>query len=102
METQIPKGHDQLKGANRPLPLARLLRPRDVAEILQVHPSTVYRLARRGAIKCVTIPPKTLRFEASDIEEFIKRCRNSKRPTGSPLTSAPTPAMISLIQPERR
>ncbi len=83
METQTPKDHDQLKGTNRSLSIARLLRPRDVAEILQVHPSTVYRLARRGAMKCVTIPPKTLRFQASDIEAFIKRCRDGHRRKGA-------------------
>lgn len=64
---------------HRPSPISRLLRPAEVAEILQVHQSGVYRMARRGVITSVVLPPKTLRFRQSDIEAFIGRCATKSR-----------------------
>lgn len=59
---------------HHPSPVQRLLRPAEVAEILQVHQSNVYRMARRGVLTSVVLPPKTLRFRQSDIESFIREC----------------------------
>jgi len=45
----------------------RLLTPKQVAELLQVHPKTVYGWARNGELPCLRIG-KVVRFRWSDIE----------------------------------
>ena len=66
------------KGGKKELPISRLLRPEEVAEILGVHRSTVHRLAARGQLPCVRIPPRTLRFIPDQVSTFINRCRQRK------------------------
>lgn len=69
---------DRRKNGRRSTPIPRLLRPAEVAEILQVHRSSVYRLHRRGLLPAVTIPPDTVRFRVEDLERFINRCRKRR------------------------
>ena len=66
------------KAGKRDVPIPRLLRPEEVAEILGVHRSTVHRLAARGQLPCVRIPPRTLRFIPDQVNAFINRCRGRK------------------------
>lgn len=59
-------------------PVQRLLRPQEVAEILQIHPSSVYRLAHRGELPSIVIPPRTLRFSLDELQTFMMRCRQGR------------------------
>ena len=56
----------------------RLLKVDDVAEILGMHPQTVYRMARQGKIPSVKIG-RSLRFDSEEIEEWIKGRKERKR-----------------------
>lgn len=49
-----------------------LLTPRQVAEILGVHPQTVARWAREGHLKCVLTPGRHRRFQQSDVDDFVR------------------------------
>ncbi|NKW34283.1 helix-turn-helix domain-containing protein [Rhodococcus hoagii] len=55
----------------------RLLRIRDVAEILATSTRTVGRLYRTGELPCVRVGPngKQVRFLRSDVEDYIRRRR---------------------------
>ncbi len=68
----------QSNDGRKQLPIPHLLRPEEVAEILGVHRSTVHRLAARGQLPCVRIPPRTLRFLPDQVSTFINRCRQRK------------------------
>jgi excisionase family DNA binding protein len=50
----------------------RLLTLREVADYLQVHPGTVYRLVKRGQL-CGLRVGRDLRFQIGKLEEFIAR-----------------------------
>ena len=75
MDLREPREKDD----RRLLPIPRLLRPSEVAKILSLHPSSIYRLARRGVLPSVLIPPDSVRFRPQDVEHFIGRCRRPSR-----------------------
>jgi hypothetical protein len=49
--------------------LATLLRAREVARILDVHPKRVYTLVGHIAVRCA---PRTLRWRPTDIHKWIE------------------------------
>jgi excisionase family DNA binding protein len=51
----------------------QLLRAEDVARILKVTPSAVFKWAKAGAIPCYRIHQKCLRFKREDIMAFIEK-----------------------------
>ncbi len=56
------------------MPPEPLLRPRDVARLLSIGTSTVYRLAEAGVLPTVKIPGTThVRFKAERVEELLKQ-----------------------------
>ena len=50
-----------------------LLTAEEVAEILKVTPSAVFKWAKRGAIESYRINDKCLRFKIRDVELFIEK-----------------------------
>ena len=50
----------------------RLLHTEEAAAIIQIHPKTLQRFAREGAVRGIHIG-KLWRFRASEIEEWILR-----------------------------
>jgi excisionase family DNA binding protein len=62
----------------------RLLTAREVAEVLGVHPQTVWNEAYRGNLRSVRIG-RLRKFDAEDVEAYIERGkRTDKLPPGSP------------------
>jgi excisionase family DNA binding protein len=61
--------------------IERLLRPREVAQILQLSQMQIYRLARKGELPSVQVG-KSVRFKPSLIANFIKE--NSKNEINDP------------------
>ena len=62
-------------GPDLQLAAARLLKVRQVAELLGVHPRTIWRLSSTGEGGFpgpVSIGPKTKRWRLADIERFIR------------------------------
>jgi excisionase family DNA binding protein len=57
----------------------RLLRKREVAELLGVSTRTVSRLAERGEIDVVRIG-RGARYRADDVRSLIERSREERRP----------------------
>ena len=51
---------------------------KELAELLRVTQTTIYRMARRGELPYYTIG-RSMRFRKSDVEEFLKRCRGVQR-----------------------
>ena len=51
----------------------RLLRRDEVAELLAVSESTVYRLGVTGELREVRVTPQNVRYRPEDIEAFIRR-----------------------------
>lgn len=49
-----------------------LLRPKKVAAILEVSPSTIYYWIATGKIEAVKLPGKTIRIKRSAVEEAQK------------------------------
>ena len=43
--------------------------------LLNIPKNTLYAMVHEGQIPCVRIAPRTVRFEASDIEEWLQGCR---------------------------
>lgn len=66
-----PLGKKPPASAGRALP-ERLLDSDEAAEIMNVHPKTLQKLARKGIVRGVHIG-KLWRFRASTIEEWIQR-----------------------------
>jgi excisionase family DNA binding protein len=52
--------------------LERLLTVREVAAVLGVATSTVYRVCARGDLKCCRVS-NAMRFSATDVTEFVRR-----------------------------
>ena len=53
-----------------------LLDVQQVADILQIHPRTVWRLASCGDIpKPVKLSPRVVRWRLTDIERFVSKAR---------------------------
>lgn len=53
-----------------------LIRPPAAARLLAVSPGSLYRLAAKGAIPCVRIGEKMIRFRASELEAYIQAGSN--------------------------
>ena len=51
----------------------QLLRAEDVARILKVTPSAVFKWARSGVIPSYRIHEKSLRFKMEDIAAFVEK-----------------------------
>ena len=52
----------------------RLMKPKEVAELLGIGESSVYRLAERGTLPTVKIPgTKMVRFRRERVEELVRR-----------------------------
>jgi excisionase family DNA binding protein len=58
--------------------LAKLLTADSVGEILGKHPRIVLDLARRGELTAVRLGHRTVRFQASDVQDYIDRHRVPK------------------------
>lgn len=46
----------------------------ELAELLRVTETTIYRMARRGELPYYTIG-RSMRFRHGDVDDFLKRCR---------------------------
>jgi excisionase family DNA binding protein len=53
--------------------LQPLLRAEQVGKILGKHPRTVLVLARSGALPCVRLGHRTVRFRSEDVQAFIEK-----------------------------
>jgi excisionase family DNA binding protein len=51
----------------------RLLTPRDVAELLRVHPKTVLRYVRTAGLPCVRLPGGDVRLRRSEVDRWLDR-----------------------------
>jgi excisionase family DNA binding protein len=80
---------DQVKGQERFEPL---LDSEQVAELMQVHPETVKRRARRGEIPALKFG-KLWRFRASDLESCIGEMRHETSDTDGEDMAPLTPAV---------
>ena len=58
--------------------MEELLTAEEVAKILKVSPSAVFKWAKRGIIPSYRIHEKCLRFKFSEIETFIERGKGIK------------------------
>jgi excisionase family DNA binding protein len=52
----------------------RLLKASDIARILNISKALAYRLIQQGEIPVVRIS-HTVRVRSSDLEDYVKRCR---------------------------
>jgi len=57
-----------------------LLDESEVADLLGIIPSRVRRLARQGVIPCILLPDDEIRFDESDLYEWID---HRKRPAAA-------------------
>ena len=53
--------------------------PREAAEVLKIHPGSLYRLCARRGIVFYRIPGVGLRFRPSDLDKFVDRSRRTKK-----------------------
>ncbi len=53
----------------------KLLKAGEVAKMLEISLSLVYRLMRTGEIPAIRMSSHTVRVRASDLEAYIDRCR---------------------------
>lgn len=51
----------------------RLIKPSELAKMLSVNKSTIYRLFNEGKITGITLFGTTIRFREQDIQEIIKK-----------------------------
>jgi excisionase family DNA binding protein len=56
-----------------------LFTPREAAEVLKIHPGSLYRLCARRGIVFYRIPGVGLRFRPSDLDKFVDRSRRTKK-----------------------
>lgn len=52
-------------------PLGELLTTGEVAELADVHPSTVRQWVDRGQLAAITLPSGILRFRREDVEKIL-------------------------------
>jgi excisionase family DNA binding protein len=52
---------------------------REAAEVLKIHPGSLYRLCARRGIIFYRIPGVGLRFRPSDLNKFVDRSRRTKK-----------------------
>ena len=63
--------------------MERLLTVAEVADLLQVRPSTIYTWARENRIPHIRVG-RLIRFALAQIEEFVSRQWTRKKTTGAP------------------
>lgn len=51
--------------------MSRFLNVHEVADVLGVTPTTIYRLSERGELASVKLSPRLLRFTTEAVEDFI-------------------------------
>jgi len=68
--------------------LPELLTRTEVAALLQVHPSTVTRLATAGRLPVVTMTPKTLRYPLANVRELMATIRAKSDLTAAAVAQA--------------
>jgi len=68
----------------------KLIGVKEVSEILNVKPSTVYQWAELGQIPCIKLNG-SLRFDIEDITNWIKSCKRDPHSSYNPLTQARSP-----------
>jgi len=56
-----------------------LMKIRDAAAVLKIHPGSLYRLCARRGIIFYRIPGVGLRFRPSDLDRFITSAKRTKR-----------------------
>ena len=56
-----------------------LMTVREAAEVLKIHPGSLYRLCARRGIIFYRIPGVGLRFRPSDLDKFVDRSRRTKK-----------------------
>jgi len=56
-----------------------LMTVREAAEVLKIHPGSLYRLCARRGIIFYHIPGVGLRFRPSDLNKFVDRSRRTKK-----------------------
>ena len=56
-----------------------LMTVREAAEVLKIHPGSLYRLCARRGIIFYRIAGVGLRFRPSDLDRFIDRSRRTKK-----------------------
>jgi len=49
-----------------------LMSPKEAAQVLGVHPATIYKLVKTGELPSVKLGPKLIRINATDLEKLIK------------------------------
>ncbi len=59
----------------------KLLTVADVAELLQIKKTTVYKLVYEKRIPVLKISSKMLRFRKQDIDEWIQKCLHNTKQT---------------------
>lgn len=62
--------------------LEELLTAGEVARILKVSPSAVFKWAKRGVIQSYRIHEKCLRFKVQDVELFIEKGKGTEASYG--------------------
>ena len=55
-----------------------LLTPKEVAELLRVHPATVTRWIRLGQIRAVRLPAGTYRIPSEEVERLLREARRDE------------------------
>ena len=50
----------------------KVLKLKEVARFLRVHPTTLYRMVRRGEIPCYKVGPASWRVNVEDLEKWLK------------------------------
>lgn len=59
--------------------MEKLITHKEAAQILHIHPLTLYELRRSGKIPYIRMGAKRIRYKVSDIEAFIEQCRVSPK-----------------------
>jgi excisionase family DNA binding protein len=59
--------------------LPKLLRAKDVAEMLAISPKTVYRLHDEGSLPGIRLTDRAVRFEPAAIEQWLEERRSASR-----------------------
>ena len=57
--------------------------PREAAEVLKIHPGSLYRLCAKRGIVFYRIEGVGIRFRPSDLDRFIDRSKRTKKDLGA-------------------
>lgn len=58
--------------------IQQLMTAEDVGKLLNVAVAEVWRMARSGALPCIRLGHRTLRFDPSDVQAYIDARREQK------------------------